>query len=162
MARIVPTFREATLLDADEVAADLGQADIDELRLATGGLGPREACRSCVQAPGPAWCIGVDGHAVCIFGALPQSLLQGEVVIWAVHTRRATSLPLSFWRWSLPGLRLAVVGMPWATRLVNTVHVRHVAAIRWLTRLGARFGVPFAIAGGGGELFVPFEIDWRG
>ena len=156
MSRVCPVFREATMADAEAVAAGASAADAAEVRAASGGLPLAEALRQSLRA-GPAWCASVGGRAECLFGVAPgPTLLSREAVVWAVATARAHALAVSFWRWSRPGLALAAAGAgPGVDRLVNAVWVGNAAAARWLRRLGAEFGPPFE---SGGLRWLPFAL----
>lgn len=160
MSRVCPVFREAAMADAEAVAAGAAEADAVEVAAASGGLPLAEALRQSLRA-GPAWCASIGGRAECLFGVAPgPTLLSRDAVVWAVATARAHALAVVFWRWSRPALALAAAGAgPGVERLVNAVWVGNGASARWLRRLGAAFGPPFAA---GGLHWLPFEIAAEG
>lgn len=157
----IPIFREATLLDADAVAADIRPADAIELALATCGDAARQACRASVAISTAAWSATLGGRPLGVFGVCAGDPPDQPAIIWGIATTLADQVPLLFCRWSLVALRMAMAAVPKDTRFANAVHAEHTTSIRWLRWLGAEFGKPFPVEqqDGTAAVFLPFTIE---
>lgn len=120
--------------DAEVIAADLRAVDVDELWASNRTTGA-ECMAYGRRYSGETWTGTFDGVPVCMFGAVPASLLGGVGVPWMVGTTalnrmRGQKALLRASRATISGLsaRYSV--------LANLVDARNGAAIRWLRWLG--------------------------
>lgn len=130
--QIVPA--EVSHLEA--MAGRWRQADIDEL-WAAGHHTPEECVKVGIEHSPMAWTAFLDGVPVAVFGVSTPPLLSSTGIPWMVGTvelDRHGSLLLKQGREKV-GLMLTQF-----KRLMNFVDARNTKAIRWLKRLGFKFG----------------------
>jgi hypothetical protein len=129
-AVIVP----ATAEHIPAIAADLREADREELR-AVGCMDPLDCMFHGLAHSEKAWTGLIDEEPVCMFGAVPASILGNVGRPWMVGTNRLDKHPLVFLR------RCKREGCLGEMRerfdvLTNYVDVRNTRAIEWLMWLG--------------------------
>lgn len=140
-------IRDATWKDVDHVLANLREADMRELNLASGFKPFRAIAQTMSAAPVKAGL--VDGKPVCLFGVVPFSISGGGCP-WMVGTDGIESIPRTFVRES----RKIVQG--WRREfpyLENWVHDENEVSKRWLRWLGFALGEP--------EPFGPYNAPFR-
>ncbi len=140
----------------DYIARNMSDADRAEVA-ASVGISPREALVQSLEASVLAWTGMVgDSRPVCMYGVSPIDILGGVGSPWLLGTgdlpRHAKTF-LKFNREYIPKM-LEVFPV-----LVNWVDARHVAAIRWLNRLGFQFDVEPVAYGPWGMPFYRFEME---
>lgn len=153
MSRPVVEITPPRAGDAAELAANLRQQDIDELKAA----GDRDPLASIEEASGNsrlAWTARVDGKLACMFGARGYTLLGATGVPWMLGTDE-----LLRHRRALVRLTPRYIGAMLAAypRLVNAVHDRNTVSKEWLRRLGFTIYAPQPVPPHG-ELFSVFEM----
>lgn len=148
------TFRQPTTAHIDELAANLRQQDIDELR-ALGHDDLRKPIADGVTLS--TWCYAalVDGHVAAIFGVAPMGgLLDPRGVPWALGTDRIWPNRRALARASRGYIRQMLAAYP---HLTNIVHARNTAATSWLRRAGFVLAEPKPLPPHG-EMFHVFEM----
>jgi len=138
--------------EAEEIAAIVRQADIDEICEGL-GLDMVYALRCCFGGSLKASKIVVDGKIVAVFGDSIHDMQMGVGVPWLISTVHVGSRARAF----LKVCRGEVEEMLTRHRtLLNFVDARNVKAIRWLRWLGFEFFDP--IPYGPKDLdFYPFQ-----
>ena len=138
--------------DAALLFANLRPADMAEC-LAYGG-DVREGIEASVRRSLLCWTAWVDGELAAIFGVAPLVMLTGMGAPWMLGT------PLiGTHRRVLVGKTPEYIAQMQRSfpHLVNFVHARNKASVRWLRRLGFTIhgAVPY---GPFAEMFHPFEM----
>lgn len=131
-----PTFvRPATLADARHVAANLRDADRQEV-LAAVGLDPRIALPAYVQEGREVYAAGVDFQrdiGELLFGVDPIPYVDSAAVVWMLSTDVIYDHPVEFVKRSgeiLGGLHDRF------ELLTNFIDARNTRHIHWLQRMG--------------------------
>lgn len=139
--QIVPA--EVSHLDA--MKGRWRQADVDEL-WAAGHHTPEECVRVGLEWSPMAWTAFMDGVPVAVFGASTPSLLSDLGIPWMVGT---AELDQHGYLLMKQGREKVGEMLTRFKRLANFVDARNTRAIRWLKRLGFRFGEaqPFGVEG---------------
>ncbi len=132
------TFERAAPADAEELAADLRDADAEEMRLHL-GFGPAEGVALSCFASDACFAGRCGGRLFALFGVSRDSVLADTGTVWALGTRSIDASPRDFLRGSPAGLRLAMDALPDVESFGNWVLVRNGASVRWLRWLGACF-----------------------
>ncbi len=146
-------FVAPTAAHIDELAANLRQQDIDELR-ALGHDDLRKPIGDGVALS--TWCYTAlaDGHVLAIFGVAPMGgLLDPRGVPWALGTDRIWPNRRALARASHGYIRRMLATYP---HLTNIVHARNTAAVGWLQRVGFKLHDAQPVAPHG-EMFHVFE-----
>lgn len=144
----------ATRADIDELAANLRDQDVAELR-AVGLDDLAGAIAASVENSRLCWAARIDGRMVCIFGvAVHGTLLAPVGVPWMLGTPLVPT-----YRHRLARLTPRYIGemIKVAPLLLNYVHAHNTVAVRWLKRTGFHLhpAVPY---GPLGAPFHPFEM----
>lgn len=108
-----------------------------------------------------AWTGVIDGEPVCMFGAVPASMLGGKGVPWMVGTTRLNEMHAqkALLRESRPALKAMISRYD---VLANVVDDRNEAAKRWLRWLGFTVSDEIVLVGPDRQAFRNFEIRRRG
>lgn len=139
--------------EADEIAAIVRQADIDELCEGL-GLDLPFALRQCFGGSLKASKIVVGGQIVAVFGDAVHDI-QGSIgVPWLISTIHVDKRAKSFLKVCKPEVAEMLTRHD---TLINYVDARNTQAIRWLKWLGFQFGdaVPY---GPKGYPFFQFQL----
>lgn len=138
--------------EADEIAAIVRQADVDEITEALGIPMPH-ALRMCFGGSLKASKIVIGGKIVAVFGDCTHDREIG--VPWLISTIHVEKRAKSFLQVCKPEVREMLTRHP---TLMNYVDQRNTQAVRWLKWLGFRFGeaVPY---GPKGFPFYPFQLN---
>lgn len=142
--------------DVAELAANMRQADRDEIAASHGGEAIDVVSES-VRASSESWALRINGRLACIWGVVPiasTGLAGGRGVVWMLTTSVVERFPVAFWRFCRDAVRDLV--QRWAV-LVNMIDLRHEKAVRWAERLGFAFAAPVPV-GPDRVPFVPFVI----
>lgn len=145
-------IREAFPDDVEFIIEGMRYHDAQEVRAL--GSEPYEAVIRGFQTSTRCWTCDVDGVPAVMFGVAPVSILTGLGAPWLLGTNDAKRIPRAFLE---EGRAYTEHMLRLYPRLVNLVDVRNLASIRWLKRLGYKFGEAFP-AGLAGEMFLPFEM----
>lgn len=138
LARKPIEFTPATRPDADELAAELREADALEMRLHC-GFGPADGVAlSCFTADA-VFAGRCGGRLFALFGGCRDSVLADTGTIWALGTRAIDASPRDFMRGSKPGLRLVMDELAGIDSFENWVLDSNAASVRWLDWLGAHW-----------------------
>lgn len=139
IARLVPNVREA---DRRELWAGWRHT-------------PEQSMRFGLERSSHVWTGFIDFEPVCMFGAVPVSLLGGSGVPWLIGTDKLVEHQMTFLRRCRPQLaRMQRV----YEHLTNYVAAENAAAVRWLEWLGFTLHEPMPF-GPDGVAFRMFE--WR-
>lgn len=141
-------------VDYDGFAARL--ADIDRLELSCGASGPAaDALRSCVESSTLGCWVAADCDGVAmLFGLAPYPGCADTGVPWLLMATTARARHRrALLRTGREFLRRYLRLRP---RLVNLVHQRNAAAIRWLRALGFTVHPPAMSVTVDGHPFLPF------
>lgn len=132
---MTPTFvRRATLEDAHYVAANLRDADRDEV-LAAAGVDPRLALPQFIAEGREVWAAGVEsnGRAEILFGVDPIPYVEKAGVIWLLSTPVLYQYPVEFVSRSKELLDKFHERYELLTNYIDARNSRH---IRWLKFMG--------------------------
>ena len=134
---------EATLEHAAMMAANMKQADIDEV-WATGYYTPLEALELSIKVSRDPLCWLANGEVVCVFGCAEQSLLTDKGVPWMLTTDEISKYGKLFLRYNKKYIDIMKDRY---RELENHVDARNTDAIKWLRWLGFSFGPaePFGV-----------------
>lgn len=149
-AQVLPV----SVKEADEIAAIVRQADLDEISEAL-GIDMAHGLRQCFGGSLKASKIVVGGKVVAVFGDAVHDHQSGIGVPWLISTIHVDKCAKSFLKVCKP----EVAEMLRRHRqLVNFVDVRNTQAVRWLKWLGFQFheAVPY---GPKGFPFHRFTLD---
>lgn len=146
-------FRLAAPGDAEQLAANLRRADLEEIVAASGG-DPLEIIQDSVAMTPRCRAFLVDGELACLFGMAPIGLLGETGAPWLLGTPVIERHPSALIRFAFPYLAEMLADRP---HLVNYVDARNAKSIRWLKRLGFTFH-PAAPYGAAGLPFHRFEL----
>lgn len=146
-ARILPVSVD----EAEEIAAIVRQADVDEITEAL-GIPMDHALRMCFGGSLKASKIVVDGKVVAVFGDCIHDREIG--VPWLISTIHVERHAKAFLKVCKPEVQEMLTRRP---VLMNYVDQRNTQAVRWLKWLGFRFGeaIPY---GPKGLPFFPFQL----
>lgn len=128
-------FREVRSGDIEHVAANLRQADRDELIASSGpDMDPVDILAKGVMNATQVWTATTRDHEPClIFGVNPICLLSGLGSPWALGTDRVFEYPGALVQ---SGRRYIATMAQHHPHLVNYVDARNTRSIRWLRRMG--------------------------
>ncbi len=98
-------------------------------------------------------CEGENGEALCIFGLMPISLMDGTAAPWMLGTDAVADYPVPMLRTGRRVLRSWQALFP---HLAGNVHRDNLPSIRWLEKLG--FAVEAELVDIGGE---PHRRFWK-
>lgn len=122
----------ATLEHADYVAANLRQAEIDELK-ALAGTEPLPSTRACVERSERAWAWLVDGEPAALFGVASRNIIGDKGEPWLLTTDLVDRHPVRFLR----SCAIAIENMKGSYPILeNWVDARHTVCVKWLGWLG--------------------------
>jgi hypothetical protein len=143
----------ATLEHARYVAANLREADREEVMAST-GWSPERALAESLSSSSNAWTGLADDAPVCIFGVAGETLLSRTGFPWMLGTDGVATYQRQFLRRNRPLVQIMLSMFPY---LVNYVDQRNTVAIRWLKWLGFKMGEPEPY-GVQGLPFLRFEL----
>lgn len=133
--------------DVEAIAANLRNADIEEIHGSTGHRDYLTIVRHGAEASDMLWTIEVDGEPAGLFGVTPAS---GFGVPWMLGTPALERAPKQLTKLGRAYVRL--MNQKYAT-LLNYVDARSLKSVYWLARLGftvqketepyGAFGLPF-------------------
>lgn len=132
---MLPTFvRPATLADVEFVAANLREADRQEI-LAAVGIEPTLALPAYINEGREVYAAGLqlDNRAEVLFGYDPIFGMDRAAVAWLLSTDRIYEHPVEFVMQSQKLLDEAHQRFDLLTNFIDARNTRH---IRWLQRLG--------------------------
>jgi len=132
---MLPTFvRSATLADVEFVAANLREADREEV-LAAVGIDPTIALPAYIHEGREVYAAGLqlDDRAEVLFGLDPIFGMDRAAVIWLLSTDRIYEHPVEF---VIQSGRIFEVCHQHFDLLTNFIDARNTRHIRWLKRLG--------------------------
>lgn len=139
--------------DAIYLAPKLRQADIDEIKAAS-GMEPLEAMLDSIRHSGIAKVALVDEEVVCIFGVASPSLTSPYGSPWFLTSDVIVHHTKPFLRASKDYMRSIKKDY---THLFNFVDARNTHAIRWIKWLGFEI-LPTQAYGPYDMMFHPFEM----
>lgn len=140
-----------------ELAATMRDADLEELEAAS-GRNPLDILLDGLRVSAESWAVIYKGQVMAIWGVVPfrDYALTGRIgSVWMLTSDLVDKHPRVFWRACLDELPELLAR--WSG-LFNWIHLRHMKALRWGSRLGFKFEPP-APYGSKGNLFVRFWID---
>lgn len=143
--------RQATNDDIRALAPVLRQADIREIRAAT-GLGPSAGLKASFDYSDQCYFATYDDQPLALFGIATDMQDQTLGVPWLLGADLLADCRISLLR--LSKAYLAEWGETFA-RLANFVKADHHASQIYLRHLGFEFGAPIAL-GPMGDEFIPF------
>lgn len=133
--------------DVETIAANLRNADIEEIHGSTGRRDCLAIMRHGAEASDMLWTIEVDGEPAGLFGVTPA---PGFGVPWMLGTPALERAPKQLTKLGRAYVRL--MNQKYAT-LLNYVDARSLKSVYWLARLGftvqketepyGAFGLPF-------------------
>lgn len=135
MSRSKVTIRPVAPGDVDELAANLREADREEV-IAQTGRDPSEAIAHSIAMSSPCWTARIDGELAAIFGCAPVSLIGPIGMPWLLGTPVLDRHPRAVISYSRPYLAVMFDAYP---QMLNWVDARNERSIRWLKALGFRF-----------------------
>lgn len=126
----IPEIIPATLEHAASIAANIREADREELRLL--GWEPGRVLRLSLAASFIAWTGTVNGVPICMFGVAPGGFI-GEGRPWMIGARDLDRHAMIFLRRCKGQVEemLSITSL-----MVNYVHTENRRAIQWLRWLG--------------------------
>ena len=131
---MMPDFKiiPATKAHAIELAANMRQADIDEIR-ASHGVNPLTGSMMSFDLSEASFVGTVDGRPGCMYGVVRRHAMSNAGMPWLLTTPLVEKHPVRF----LVGSRDVIVQMKLAfAYLENWADIRNVAALKWLRLLG--------------------------
>ena len=146
-------FRQAEPGDIAYIAANLRQADRDELRAACGDLPVRDILADALARSTLCWTATTeDGVPLCLFGVAPISLMSDTGSPWLLGTD-----PVYYRAIAREGRDYVQQMLAVYPHLLNFVDARNTRSVRWLARIGFQIhpAVPYGAAG---LPFHPFEM----
>lgn len=136
MPKAKPEIVPAQACHIPAIAAHVRGADRAEL-WAAACLTPAESMARTLERSTMAWTGLMAGRPVCMFGAVPSSILGNVGRPWMVGTRHLDEHPFVFLRRCQGGVTTMRERFD---RLENWVDARNERAIRWLAWLGFEIG----------------------
>lgn len=146
-------IREATWRDAVELAPKLRQADLDEIKAASGrdALGALSYSLKNSRSPQAGL---IDGEVVCMFGVAQQSFFSIAGAPWLLASDQLVKHAKPFLRRSREYIKSLKKDYLY---LCNYVDARNTQAIKWLRWLGFDI-LPTQTYGVEDLMFHPFEM----
>lgn len=146
--------------DLSELAENMRQSDIDELKASHGeqadirGILVKAAELSCICN---TW-LDADNQVMAMFGLAPHPTEKGMGIPWVLATGKVMHFPKTFIK---EGLRILASMQKISPYLINYVDVRNTSSIRYIQRLGFQLHPPRPF-GVQGRLFHPFDLQAKG
>jgi hypothetical protein len=144
---VTVTYRHPTPVDIADLATNLRQQDINELR-ALEFTDMLHVVKHCVLLSEWSWAAAVGGNLVCIFG------VSHEGAPWMLGTDLVRVHRRNLAREAPRYIRKMLKDHP---RLVNRVHAANTVAVAWLRRVG--FTLHPATPEPNGAMFHTFEMS---
>lgn len=144
-------IRLATVADAQAIAPQLRQCDIDECEALAGAGSVLPMTLATIAASPLAWALERDGRLVALFG-VAGNLLSDTGAPWMFGTDEVSRCGRAVIRASQRYLPCMLKKFP---KLANVVDARNKISIRWLKRIGFAFHPAIEI---GGTPFYPFSM----
>jgi ribosomal protein S18 acetylase RimI-like enzyme len=126
-------FRDLISGDIDHIAANMREADRQEVVAFRGNTDMRAALGSCVLMSSHYWVAAVGAEPIFVFGVVPVSLLDGMGAPWMLGTDKTFNYPRILVK---DGRRYIREMLELYSTLANFVDARNEKSIRWLKRLG--------------------------
>lgn len=146
-------IRPSTAADIDMIAAEMRQADRDEI-WASHALTARPALEIGLKDSHACLTAVFNGRPIAMFGAVEDADDSTAAIIWMLGSRYVDLIPLSFVKAS----RLMIDRFHAAYEtLYNHIDVRSKRSVLWLKAIGATFQEP-APYGPFGYKFMRFEL----
>jgi len=147
-------FVRPTVEMVESIAADMRQADIDEV-WASNHHTPLESMMKGWEASDFSTVAMCDGEPLVMIGLVKRDVLSGSGVVWMLGANRAMKYKKEFFRQTKPVIDEMLTICP---RLCNMVHEKNTGSIQWLKWLGFTIGEPIP-HGSDGELFRRFYLE---
>ena len=148
------TFVKPTMALVQAIAADMRQADIDEV-WAAGHKTPLEALVDGWEASQYATIAMNGDEPACMFGLVKRDLLSGTGIIWMLGTNATFKYRREYLKRTPSVIDEMLTVCP---RLCNMVHSKNINSIRWLRWLGFTIDDPVP-HGPDDELFHRFHKE---
>ena len=141
--------RPATDKDAQELAANMRESDVEETRVMTGAA-PADVVPFSMRVSQKKYAcrIAPDGPLLCIFGAADMPDSHGQGSCWELGTQEIDRHPRAFWDASRHFMSILWDAMPHVILFTNTIPASNQRSIRWLEALGAHFSAPIRLTSG--------------
>lgn len=152
LAEIGVILERANKRHARELARIMREDDKVEI-MASGGLQPEQAIRASINRSAEAWAMYAGEDLLIIFGVADGQ--NGWAVPWVLSSTHVPRYGKTFWR----ATRLIFADI--RTRypnMVQMVHARYAAALRWVERLGFRVESPVRF-GRANTLFCRISVE---
>ena len=147
-------FVRPTVEMVEAIAADMRQADIDEV-WAAGHKTPLEALVDGWKVSKYATIAMNGDEPACMFGLVPRDLLSGTGIIWMLGTNATFKYRREYLKRTPAVIDEMLTICP---RLCNMVHSKNINSIRWLKWLGFTIEDPVKY-GPDDELFHRFHKE---
>ena len=128
--------RDSVITDADYIAANMRQQDIDELA-ASGTRTPLQVLRESITDSIMCWTTLVNDRPAFVWGVVPMCMISGVGSIWMLGTDDLKLVRKQFIKYTPAYLEHILAAFP---LIYNEVDTRNTVAIRWLKWLGFTFG----------------------
>ncbi len=148
---------EGTLEHAEELAANMRQADLDEI-WALGHSLPMDSLKAALAGAGPVFTGLADGRVMCMFGVGHASLVSRVGIPWMLTSYEIEKHGKQFLVFSRRYIERCV--KPDFDYLYNLVDERNTVAVEWLRWLGFKIHDPQP-AGPDQQPFHLFTLDQR-
>lgn len=150
--RLVPAGKR----HARELGRVMRPEDWEEIKLSGGWPTPEVGVRASVNRSCEAWAAYAGDALLCVFGVVKMPLTGGGEAqcAWAMTSVHVNAHPVAFWKASKIVIDDLRDKYP---RMLNMVHAKYAAALRWLKRLGFKVYAPEKWGRGGG-LFCRVEL----
>lgn len=145
--------RPAEFADIQVLYDNMREADFIELEATCGKGNQLWAIKSALETSLVSWAWFYDGRLCCLMGVGSQSPLDSSGIPWLIGTNELDRHSGVLMRQSKRYIQIMHGYFP---HLFNFVDVRNAKSIRWLKRLGFKFGdaVQYGVYG---MKFYPFE-----
>jgi hypothetical protein len=148
-------IREVLAGDAEQLLANLRQADADEADALLGPGQIHQALHHSIERSTMVWTGAVEDAVAFIFGVSPLSALSGQGQPWMVGTPLVDRHRCALGR--LTPLYIARMLAAYPT-LINVVDERNMKSKAWLRRAGFKL-LPAIPMGTAGQPFHPFILE---
>lgn len=146
-------FEVASRFHVELVAANAREVDVAEMEAC--GMSVKEALEMSLDAADWAIYAEVRGRPACMFGVTKAHWNADVGIPWMLGTNVVTRCARQLLKHSPRFIDEMLLDYP---VLINMVHCDNKPAIRFLRRMGFRFGEP-GPAGPNGEMFQQFRMD---
>lgn len=147
-------FVRPTVEMVESIAADMRQADIDEV-WASNHHTPLESMMKGWELSDFSTVAMCNNEPLVMIGLVKRDMLTGSGVVWMLGANRAMKYKKEFFRQTKPVIDEMLTICP---RLCNMVHGKNKSSIAWLKWLGFTIDDPIP-HGPDGELFHRFYLE---